>query len=43
MVLLEIKKYNVWLEDILNEMDNKNDAGEEKITKVKEIAVNYLC
>lgn len=33
------KKYNVWLEHILNEIDNKNDAAEEKITKVEETAV----
>lgn len=40
---LRHKKYSVWLQDILNEIDNKNDAAEEKITKVKETAVNYLC
>lgn len=40
---LRDKKYSVWLQDILNEIDNKNDAAEEKITKVKETAVNYLC
>ena len=40
---LRDKKYSVWLHGILNEIDNKNDAAEEKITKVKETAVNYLC
>lgn len=33
------EQYNVWIEDTLNEINNRYDAAEEKITELEEIAV----